>query len=135
MRAGHAPPHHVESPAQASSSARTPHTSHTGRASVVLSSPHALPHNASFPPGNNKGPTADYDMPKLALANSPINVTNLAIKLRDYPLRQQARELEDGFKFGFRLGFIGERIEQKSKNLTSALELKTETMAKINMEI
>jgi hypothetical protein len=100
-----------------------------------MSSPHALIHNPSFPPGNNEGPIADYDMPKLALANSPINVTNLAIKLRNYPLRQQARELEDGFKYGFRLGFIGERIAQKSKNLTSALELKTETMAKISKEV
>ena len=135
VRAGHAPPHHVESPAQAGSSVRTTHSSRPGRAHVVLSSPHALLHNASFPSVNNKGPIADYDMPKLALANSPINVTNLAIKLRDYPLRQQARELEDGFKFGFRLGFIGERVEQKSKNLTSALDLKAETMQKINKEI
>ena len=53
VRAGHAPPHHVESPARASSSARTPHTSRPGSAPVALSSPHALLHNASFPPGNN----------------------------------------------------------------------------------
>ena len=50
-------------------------------------------------------------------------------------MRQQARKLEDGFRFGFRLGFIGEQIEQKSKNLTLALELKTKTLEKINKEI
>ena len=49
------------------------------------------------------------------LANSPININNLAIKLQEYPLRNQAKELEDGFRFGFRLGFIGERVEQTSK--------------------
>jgi hypothetical protein len=119
-----APPQHVESPAPPTSSARTPHSSHPGGARLALSSAHPVVHNAAFPPGNNKGPSPDYDMPNSALANSPINVTNLAIKLRDYPLRQQAQELEDGFKFGFRLGFIGERIDKKSKNLTLALELK-----------
>ena len=136
VHAGHQPPpHHVESTAHASSSARTTYSSRPGCDHVVGSSHNTPPRTDSFPSVNNKGPIANSDMPKLALANSPINVTNLAIKLRDYPLRQQARELEDGFKFGFRLGFIGERIEQKSKNLTSALELKTETMAKINKEI
>ena len=88
MRAVRAPPHHVEPPAPARGSACTPHSSHPGSAQVALSSSHAGIHNTSFPPGNNKGPTADYDMPNLDLANSPINVTNLAIKLRDYALRQ-----------------------------------------------
>jgi hypothetical protein len=76
VREGQASPHHMESPAQASSSVPTPHTSRPGmgnprrdRDHVALSSPHALIHNASFPLGNNKGPPADYDMPNLALPN------------------------------------------------------------------
>jgi hypothetical protein len=50
-------------------------------------------------------------------------------------LRAQAKELEGGFRFGFRLGYIGERLEQKSKNLTSAFDLKSNILAKINKEI
>jgi hypothetical protein len=41
------------------------------------------------------------------LANSPINIENLAMNLSKYPLRAQVKELEEGFRFGFRLGFIG----------------------------
>ena len=33
------------------------------------------------------------------------------------------------------MGFIGERVEQTSKNLTSASELKANTLDKINKEI
>ena len=127
-----APPQHVEPPTPATSEACTPHSSQPGSAWVALSCVHVVAHNTSFPPGNNKGASPAYDQPNTALA---INVENLAIKLREYPLREQAQELENGFRFGFRLGFIGEKIGQKSKNLTSALELKTKTLEKINKEI
>ena len=111
-------------------SARAAHSSH-----VVHVGAHAAVHNTPHSPCSNKGPPYPDELPKLAPAYSPINVTNLALKLRDYPLRQQAQELEEGFRFGFRLGFIGERVEQKSKNLSTVFDLKAETREKINKEV
>ena len=68
------------------------------------------------------------------LANSPINVKNLKEGLKEYGNRIHAKELLDGFTKGFRWGFIGERIPQLSKNLTSVAENPTEVKKKIGYD-
>ena len=125
-----APPQHVESPRPghqqcAHATLQPPRRSAGGIEQRARISPqHLIPH------WQQQRPHSCLLSAKFSASEFPINIDNLAIKLREYPLRQQAQELEDGFRFGFRLGFIGEKIEQKSKNLTSALELKTKTLEK-----
>ena len=69
------------------------------------------------------------------LANSPINLKNLKEGLKEYGNRIHAKELLEGFTHGFRLGFIGKRTPQLSKNLTSVAENPTEVERKIDKEL
>ena len=71
------------------------------------------------------------------LANSPINIVNLNVELKEYAQvnNAHANELRTGFSNGFRLGYMGPRVQQKSKNLISVAENKAEVYSKINGEI
>ena len=98
-----------------------------------IMSPHNLLSNAIV---NQQGSHRSFDQSaehecSTTLANSPINVNHLTESLKDYPNRDHAEQLEKGFCFGFKLGFIGEQIEQTSKNLTSAIELKPQIAEKL----
>jgi hypothetical protein len=55
------------------------------------------------------------------LANSPINIGMLNSKLDKYARinSDTSEELRDGFTKGFKLGYLGPRVLQKSKNLVS----------------
>jgi hypothetical protein len=50
------------------------------------------------------------------LANSPINILNLNAELMEYVQVNNAHdnELRTGFSNGFRLGYMGPRVQQKS---------------------
>ena len=67
------------------------------------------------------------------LANSPINIGMLNTKLDEYAQinREIAEELRDGFTKGFKLGYLGPRVLQKSKNLVSVAENIEEVNRKI----
>ena len=75
--------------------------------------------------------------PGSKLANSPILIANLNMKLTKYTLVNgpHAMELMKGFSEGFRLGYMGPRVLKKSKNLTSVKENMEEIHRKINGEI
>ena len=133
------PSQHMEPHARPTNVACTTYSSQPCSSRAPLSRSHAAdnaPHNTSSAIDNSKGMAQMINQSlRTTLANSPINIDNLAIKLRKYPLRAQAKELEEGFRFGFRLGFIGKRVEQTSKNITSAFDLKSNILEKINKEI
>lgn len=66
---------------------------------------------------------------------SPINVEQLSVFLLQYPNREHAKLLENGFKHGFELGYYGERKFFDSKNLKSAEVNPAIVLDKINKEI
>ena len=55
--------------------------------------------------------------PATTLANSPINIEHLNTKLDEYTQinREIEEELRKGFTEGFRLGYLGPRMLQKTK--------------------
>ena len=55
--------------------------------------------------------------------------------LRNYGDRDAATRIADGFRFGFRLGFKGERVAGETRNLISAKQHARELMAKLLKEI
>jgi hypothetical protein len=71
------------------------------------------------------------------LANSPIIIPKLNVKLTEYALINgpHANELMKGFSNGFRLGYMGPRVLKKSKNLISVKENMDEVYRKFNGEI
>ena len=71
------------------------------------------------------------------LANSPINIKHLNIELDEYTQinKEIAEELREGFTEGFRLGYLGPRVLQKSKNLVSVAENVEEVERKIMGEV
>jgi hypothetical protein len=62
------------------------------------------------------------------LANSPITITKLKVKLMEYAQvnKSQANEYMHGFSNGFSLGYMGPRVLKKSKNLISVAQNKAE---------
>ena len=66
---------------------------------------------------------------------SPINIKNLTYYLKFYPNRYDAKILEDGFKYGFRLNYSGQIFHTNIKNLKSANLHLNELKQKINKEV
>ena len=54
--------------------------------------------------------------------HSPIIGASLHDALIDYPDGDVAAQLKDGFQFGFRIGFIGERIARNAANQQSIFD-------------
>ena len=52
-----------------------------------------------------------------ALGKSPIKVEVVQKYLRNYPLKDVAQELSEGFLNGFRLKYTGPRVHRESPNL------------------
>ncbi len=66
---------------------------------------------------------------------SPVKVEKLVPLLQLYPKRAAAQKLKDGFTFGFKLGYLGERVERDAPNLKSVSELKDKVYDKLQKEI
>ncbi|KAK6171805.1 hypothetical protein SNE40_018232 [Patella caerulea] len=66
---------------------------------------------------------------------SPINKVTLQQMLRNYPKKDIAFELLQGFMFGFKLHYQGPRLSTDCKNLISARENPSEIWEKIQKEI
>lgn len=66
---------------------------------------------------------------------SPIKVDNLQKLLLNYPEREVAQELSEGFLYGFDIKYNGPRMHVMSKNMTSALELREATFEKLMKEV
>ncbi len=66
---------------------------------------------------------------------SPVKVETLLPLLEQYPNKKAAKLLADGFQFGFRLGFIGERMGMDAPNLKSISQMEDKAMEKINKEV
>ncbi len=67
--------------------------------------------------------------------SSPINTGQLEESLKNYPNREAAQILLDGFKFGFRLAYQGERARRDSENLKSINNLHDKAIEKLEKEI
>ena len=65
---------------------------------------------------------------------SPINVQALANKLKLHPDRNAAKILLDGFTFGFRLAYKGERFQRDSDNLKYISNLHDKSLKKMEKE-
>lgn len=61
-----------------------------------------------------------HDKFSLELGKSPIDTTALRHYLKNYPNREDAQTLIDGFTKGFRLGYTGSHTSTDCKNLKSA---------------
>jgi hypothetical protein len=72
----------------------------------------------------HKNVNVKNDINKTKLAKSLINTVNLKSELMEYACVNNAHadELNTGFAKGFRLGYLGPRLQQKSKNLVSVVE-------------
>ena len=57
-----------------------------------------------------------------ALGKSPIKIEIVQRYLQNYPLKEVAQELSDGFLKGFRLKYTGPRIHRESPNRLSAFQ-------------
>lgn len=57
---------------------------------------------------------------KFDLGSSPVDISVFNQELQDYPDRQVAEELSNGFSYGFSIKFEGPRKQVMSKNLPSA---------------
>jgi hypothetical protein len=72
-----------------------------------------------------------------ALGKSPIKIEIVQRYLQNYPLKEVAQELSDGFLKGFRLKYTGPRIHRESPNLLSAFQhteaLKDNIQKEINL--
>ena len=60
--------------------------------------------------GGNSSRGLDSQACRVLATHSPINRASLHNALIDYPDGDVATQLKDGFQFGFRIGYIGERI-------------------------
>jgi len=67
--------------------------------------------------------------------NSPINVEKIEEKLQSYPKRKAADLLLNGFKFGFKLAYTGNREQRDANNLKSILNLQDVALEKLEKEI
>jgi hypothetical protein len=67
--------------------------------------------------------------------HTPINVVKLLQLLSSYPNTTVAAELSYGFADGFRLMYTGPRRHVMSKNLVSATEFQSETLATLNKKV
>ena len=70
-----------------------------------------------------------------ALGKSPIKIEIVQKYLRNYPLKDVAQELSEGFLNGFRLKYTGPRVHRESPNLLSAVQHKDALKDKIQKEI
>ena len=70
-----------------------------------------------------------------ALGNSPIKVGCLENILKNYPNKEVAYELLQGFKEGFKLNYNGPRVSVVTKNLRSARCHEKELLEKVHKEI
>ena len=57
-----------------------------------------------------------------ALGKSPLKIEIVQRYLQNYPLKEVAHELSEGFLKGFRLKYTGPRIHRESPNLLSAFQ-------------
>ena len=69
------------------------------------------------------------------LGRSPINVSLLEQLLQNYPDCENAKCLANGFKFGFKLNYIGDRKRIEFKNMLSTQQFVNEILVKIDKEI
>ena len=83
-------------------------------------------------PGGQKGEPA---VPSRELGPTPIRIDRMLPFLRNYRDRDAATRITEGFRFGFRLGFKGERVAVEARNLISAKQHARELMAKLLKEI
>ncbi len=92
------------------------HEAHTGRADnnkrAALVSPPTCFGGSCFRGLDNQAFRA-------TATHSPINRANLHNALVDYPDGEVATQLKEGFQFGFRIGFTGERTVQNAANQQS----------------
>ena len=65
---------------------------------------------------------------------TPVNWLSLQHWLKGYD-KEKLEQLISGFKYGFRMGFLGQRTEQNSPNLPSALSNKEIVKQKIETEL
>ena len=63
-----------------------------------------------------------YNQALSTLAHSPIILSSLAQTLSDYPRKDEAAYLWEGFNYGFKIPYTGERSARISKNHGSALQ-------------
>ncbi len=66
---------------------------------------------------------------------SPVKVKEMVPYLNKYPNKKAAKILTDGFTFGFKLGYEGERAQRDSNNLKSIANLKDKAFEKIGKEV
>ena len=64
-----------------------------------------------------------------------LEVSCMLLFLKTYTARRDAKILEDGFTFGFRLGYSGLRTSSTAPNFKSVRELQALLHKKINREI
>ncbi|KAJ8311821.1 hypothetical protein KUTeg_010634 [Tegillarca granosa] len=67
-------------------------------------------------------PDCKLDNDLWTLGPSPINLTELDKELATYPDKLAAKEISEGFRFGFKLQYSGPRLSRSSPNLKSASE-------------
>lgn len=70
-----------------------------------------------------------------AIGYSPINTEELDISLQNYPHKDVANLLSDGFHYGFKLQYEGPRLPSESKNLKSVLQNPLAAIEKVENEI
>ena len=70
-----------------------------------------------------------------SLAKTPIDLAELKKELLNYPNRQVAEELANGFEFGFPIHYTGSRMPKESKNLKSANDHPEIVKQKIQSEL
>lgn len=70
-----------------------------------------------------------------SLAKSPINLQVLEEQISNYPDKDAARLLIEGFQFGFRLGYTGSRESRHARNHTSARLLSHIALQKLYDEV
>lgn len=69
------------------------------------------------------------------MGHTPLHVKQLVTLLKQYPAKEDAKVLVDGFLNGFRLNYSGPRFPIESKNLLSADQFKDETLEKLYQEV
>lgn len=69
------------------------------------------------------------------MGSSPIKTSELAVLLSEYPLKQTANYLLNGFKHGFKINYEGQRNACEYRNLLSVIQNPIEAQKKLNNEI